>query len=225
MTPSVANFVLIHFPDDQGPNGRRRPTRFLTKRGLILRQVERLQAAERAAHERRHRRGQPARGASARRIPGEAGVSKPAPLFNRLALIGVGLIGSSIARAARAQGAVRTIVATARSPQTRRRVAELRSLPIRWWRPMRAAVEGADLVDRLHPGRRLRRVAREIGAHLAARRDRFRCRLGQRARSCAIWRRTCRRPCTSSRRIPSPAPNIQGPTQALPSCSSTAGAS
>jgi cyclohexadieny/prephenate dehydrogenase len=52
-------------------------------------------------------------------------MSKPAPLFNRLALIGAGLIGSSIARAARAQGAVRTIVATARSPQTRRRVAEL----------------------------------------------------------------------------------------------------
>jgi len=43
------------------------------------------------------------------------------PLFNRLALIGVGLIGSSIARAARAQGAVREIVATARSPATRRR--------------------------------------------------------------------------------------------------------
>ena len=41
-------------------------------------------------------------------------MSRP-PLFNRLALIGVGLIGSSIARAARAQGVVRSIVATARS--------------------------------------------------------------------------------------------------------------
>ncbi|MGA7250160.1 MAG: NAD(P)-binding domain-containing protein, partial [Pseudolabrys sp.] len=51
-------------------------------------------------------------------------MSKPEPLFNRLALIGAGLIGSSIARAARAQGAARTIVATARSPKTRRRVAE-----------------------------------------------------------------------------------------------------
>jgi cyclohexadieny/prephenate dehydrogenase len=40
-------------------------------------------------------------------------------LFNRLALIGVGLIGSSIARAARAQGAVREIVATARTAATR----------------------------------------------------------------------------------------------------------
>ena len=48
-----------------------------------------------------------------------------APIFNRLALIGFGLIGGSIARAARAQGVVRSIVATARSPQTRKRVAEL----------------------------------------------------------------------------------------------------
>jgi cyclohexadieny/prephenate dehydrogenase len=36
-------------------------------------------------------------------------------MFERLALIGSGLIGSSIAHAARAQGAARTIVATARS--------------------------------------------------------------------------------------------------------------
>ena len=50
---------------------------------------------------------------------------KEPPIFNRLALIGFGLIGGSIARAARAQGAVRSIVATARSPQTRKRVAEL----------------------------------------------------------------------------------------------------
>ena len=47
------------------------------------------------------------------------------PIFERLALIGVGLIGSSIARAARAAGAVRSIAATAKSGATRRRVAEL----------------------------------------------------------------------------------------------------
>ena len=52
-------------------------------------------------------------------------MTNPAPLFHRLALIGVGLIGSSIARAARAQGAVHEIVASARSAKTRRRVAEL----------------------------------------------------------------------------------------------------
>jgi cyclohexadieny/prephenate dehydrogenase len=47
------------------------------------------------------------------------------PIFDRLALIGVGLIGSSIARAARQQGVVRTIVATAHSARTRQRVQEL----------------------------------------------------------------------------------------------------
>ncbi|HWX72530.1 MAG TPA: prephenate/arogenate dehydrogenase family protein, partial [Xanthobacteraceae bacterium] len=46
-------------------------------------------------------------------------------MFGRLALVGVGLIGSSIARAARAQGVVGEIVATARSAATRRRVVEL----------------------------------------------------------------------------------------------------
>jgi len=40
-------------------------------------------------------------------------VTKTTVLYNRLALIGMGLIGSSIARAARAQGVVREIVATA----------------------------------------------------------------------------------------------------------------
>ena len=48
-----------------------------------------------------------------------------APLFNRVALIGFGLIGGSIARAARAQGLVGEIVTTARSAQTRARVREL----------------------------------------------------------------------------------------------------
>ena len=46
-------------------------------------------------------------------------------IFNRLAIIGTGLIGSSIAHAARAKGAAKTIVATARSEKTRRRVIEL----------------------------------------------------------------------------------------------------
>jgi cyclohexadieny/prephenate dehydrogenase len=48
-----------------------------------------------------------------------------APVIDRLALIGVGLIGGSIARAAREYGVVRSIVATARSAATRKRVVEL----------------------------------------------------------------------------------------------------
>ena len=48
-----------------------------------------------------------------------------APLFQKVALIGFGLIGGSIARAARAQGLAGEIVTTARSARTRARVAEL----------------------------------------------------------------------------------------------------
>jgi cyclohexadieny/prephenate dehydrogenase len=48
-----------------------------------------------------------------------------APVFKKLALIGFGLIGGSIARGAKAQGLVGEIVTTARSEKTRARVAEL----------------------------------------------------------------------------------------------------
>jgi cyclohexadieny/prephenate dehydrogenase len=89
-----------------------------------------------------------------------------APLFNRLALIGTGLIGSSIARAARAQGAARTIVATARSAATRRRVTEL-GLADQVVETNAAAVEGADLVIVCIPVGASGAVAREIGPHLA----------------------------------------------------------
>src|SRR5437588_9936575 len=86
-------------------------------------------------------------------------------IFNRLALIGAGLIGSSIARAARAQGAVRSIVATARSAATQRRVAEL-GLADRVVETNAAAVEGADLVIVCVPVGASGPVAREIGAYL-----------------------------------------------------------
>ena len=94
-------------------------------------------------------------------------MSTPKPLFNRLALIGVGLIGSSIARAAKAQNAVGSIVATARSPETRRRVAEL-GLADQVVETAAAAVEGADLVIVCTPVGACGAVAKEIGPHLAA---------------------------------------------------------
>jgi cyclohexadieny/prephenate dehydrogenase len=94
-------------------------------------------------------------------------VSRPAALYNRLALIGVGLIGSSIARAAREQGAAASIVATSRSPQTRKRVAEL-GLANQVVETSTAAVEGADLVIVCIPVGASGAVAREIGPHLAA---------------------------------------------------------
>ena len=87
------------------------------------------------------------------------------PIFNRLALIGFGLIGGSIARAARAQGAVRSIVATARSAATRRRVAEL-GVADQVVESNANAVEGADLVIVCVPVGACGAVAAEIGAHL-----------------------------------------------------------
>ena len=88
------------------------------------------------------------------------------PIFNRLALIGFGLIGGSIARAARAQGAVRSIVATARSAQTRRRIAEL-GLADQVVETNAAAAEGADLVIACIPVGACGAVAAEIAPHLA----------------------------------------------------------
>jgi cyclohexadieny/prephenate dehydrogenase len=92
-------------------------------------------------------------------------VSKPAALFNRVALIGVGLIGSSIARAAKAQGAAGSIVATARSPATRKRVAEL-GIADQVVETNAAAVEGADLVIISIPVGACGPVAAEIAPHL-----------------------------------------------------------
>jgi len=93
-------------------------------------------------------------------------VSNQKTLFNRLALIGVGLIGSSIARAARIQNAVGSIVATARSAQTRRRVAEL-GLADQVVETNAAAVEGADLVIVCIPVGACGAVAEEIASNLA----------------------------------------------------------
>ncbi|MGV1014522.1 MAG: prephenate/arogenate dehydrogenase family protein [Methyloceanibacter sp.] len=89
------------------------------------------------------------------------------PLFDTLAIIGPGLIGSSIARAARAQGAVRRVVATARSPETRKRVAEL-GIADRVTETNAEAVEGADLVIVCVPVGACGTVAKEIGPRLMA---------------------------------------------------------
>src|SRR6476660_6743687 len=89
------------------------------------------------------------------------------PLFDTLAIIGPGLIGSSIMRAARAQDAVRTIVATSRAPETRKRVLEL-GIADKVVETNEQAVEGADLVIVCVPVGVCGAVAKEIAPGLKA---------------------------------------------------------
>jgi cyclohexadieny/prephenate dehydrogenase len=87
------------------------------------------------------------------------------PLFDTLAIIGPGLIGSSIMRAARAQDAVRTIVTSARSPGTRKRCVEL-GISDKVTETNAEAVEGADLVIVCVPVGICGAVAQEIAPRL-----------------------------------------------------------
>ncbi len=120
-----------------------------------------------AAHDHRHRGRQSRRARCAHGFHGRQRLSAlmTKPLFDTLAIIGPGLIGSSIARAARAQGAARSIVATARSPKTRKRVAEL-GIADKVTETNAEAVEGADLVIVCVPVGVCGGVAKEIGPHL-----------------------------------------------------------
>jgi cyclohexadieny/prephenate dehydrogenase len=88
------------------------------------------------------------------------------PPFKRLALIGFGLIGGSIARAARAQGLAGEIVTTARSAKTRARVEEL-GVVDRVVETNAEAVKEADLVILCIPVGACGPVAAEIAPHLA----------------------------------------------------------
>ncbi|THD54049.1 MAG: prephenate/arogenate dehydrogenase family protein [Bradyrhizobium sp.] len=88
-----------------------------------------------------------------------------APPFKRVALIGFGLIGGSIARAARDQGLAGEIVTTARSAKTRARVLEL-GIVDRVMETNAQAAEDADLVILCIPVGACGAVAQEIAPHL-----------------------------------------------------------
>jgi cyclohexadieny/prephenate dehydrogenase len=85
--------------------------------------------------------------------------------FDRIALIGFGLIGGSIARAAKEQGLAGEIVTTARSEKTRARVMEL-GIVDRVVATNAEAAEGADLVILCIPVGACGAVAAEIAGHL-----------------------------------------------------------
>ena len=89
------------------------------------------------------------------------------PLFERLCLIGVGLVGSSIARAARERGDIaRTVVAHTRQPETLARVRALGFADVVEADPAEA-VRGADCVILCVPVGAYAGVMAAIAPHLA----------------------------------------------------------
>ncbi|QMU58944.1 MAG: prephenate/arogenate dehydrogenase family protein [Boseongicola sp.] len=88
-------------------------------------------------------------------------------IYGRVALIGLGLIASSMAHAMRRDGLAGEIVGTARSAETREIAAEL-GFCDRVVETAAEAVKGADLVVLAVPVGAMAAVAEEIGPHLAA---------------------------------------------------------
>lgn len=86
-------------------------------------------------------------------------------IYERVALIGLGLIAGSMALAIRQKGLAREVVGTARSPETRK-IAEDINLVDRVVETNVEAVEGADLVVLAIPVGAMASVAREIAPHL-----------------------------------------------------------
>jgi cyclohexadieny/prephenate dehydrogenase len=87
-------------------------------------------------------------------------------IYDRVALIGLGLIASSMSHAIRRNGLAREIVGTARSAETRRVATEI-GLCDRVTETAAEAVAGADLVVLAVPVGAMGAVAAEIGPHLA----------------------------------------------------------
>ncbi len=88
-------------------------------------------------------------------------------IYQRVALIGLGLIAGSMAHAMRRAGLAGEIVGTARSAETRAVAAEI-GLCDRVVATAADAVEGADLVVLAVPVGAMGRVAEEIAPHLSA---------------------------------------------------------
>ncbi len=128
MTPSVANFLLLHFKDAAEAHTA---DAFLSSRGLILRAVKTYFLPQCFAPDRR--RGKNRTGSLSprspifvrqipqriRRVVDGLGAPLAAPLFDRLALIGIGLLGSSLARVAKRKHLARTIVVSDASADVR----------------------------------------------------------------------------------------------------------
>lgn len=98
-------------------------------------------------------------------MPDGLGAPLSEPLFQRLALIGMGLIGCSLARVCRRKGLAREIIASDISAAVRVRVAEL-ALADQVAETAAAAVAGADLVILCAPTGAMGTIAQDIAPYL-----------------------------------------------------------
>ena len=98
-------------------------------------------------------------------MPDGLGAPLSEPLFQRLALIGVGLIGSSLARVSRRKGLAREIVASDISAAVRVKVEDL-ALADQVVETAAAAVTGAELVILCAPVGAMGTIARDIAPYL-----------------------------------------------------------
>ncbi|HEY0909399.1 MAG TPA: prephenate dehydrogenase/arogenate dehydrogenase family protein, partial [Bradyrhizobium sp.] len=89
----------------------------------------------------------------------------PDPIFERVAIVGVGLIGSSIARAARRVGAARAIALADTSPEVLERAKAL-DLGDEYSQSAFAAARGADVVIFCAPVGANEAIAKEVGPAL-----------------------------------------------------------
>lgn len=89
------------------------------------------------------------------------------PLFNKVALIGIGLIGSSLARVMRQENLAKTIIVNTRSAETLARARQL-DLADEYYSTAAEAVSDADLVIVCVPVGSAGRVAADIGPALKA---------------------------------------------------------
>lgn len=88
-------------------------------------------------------------------------------IYHRVALIGLGLIASSMAHAMRAKGLAAEIVGHAKSAETRATALEI-GICDRVYTTAAEAVQGADLVVLAVPIGAMAAISAEIGPHLAA---------------------------------------------------------
>ena len=87
--------------------------------------------------------------------------SGAAPLFRQMTVVGIGLIGGSLALAAKQAGAVQTVVGVGRS-EASRTVARARGLADRVAEDLASGVPGADLVVLAVPVREIVRLLPEV---------------------------------------------------------------